>query len=371
MTLKATRTPIDHRPSYLAERVQHLKVGTTYSYKQLCDTLGCEMLTSKSKVAQRKVWNTYFTLETIGYSYKVVEIFNTLQLDKLFKEQHTTNSAKLLLNYFMEHKDTHRFTRVEKCPELIETFLFTSDILEICGYVPEQYRYDRRNLKDSKLSDRNPIREFLIAEGIDYCTLDVFLKEEYATSNEVRATLLDSLRSKKVIQHYRKELVRMVKSDFGKVKHPVALTNSEIAHHNLIKDNFFKELSNRGKGKIKNDFTMTVPERRELKKLLEENLGYSDILTGYYVAFTEATVLEELDAITTWESKVGNNEHFKTKLGKSLVKEVDSETKKLNNKIANDDSYFHPLLEMLYFGELRVGLTKTRLDALLTNFLTI
>lgn len=74
------REPIDHHAANFATNVTKLTVGSTYRYKELCKLLATRVCNGSSRRAQRKIWDNYFQLETVGYSYTVTAILSTHQL---------------------------------------------------------------------------------------------------------------------------------------------------------------------------------------------------------------------------------------------------------------------------------------------------
>jgi hypothetical protein len=316
---------------FSVEKLQNLQIGNIYSYKELCNLLDDKEVKGTSRIAQRKVWDSYFTLEKVEGKrvFKLVHIFDNQQLDNVFRvgEEHIANSAKLILDYFMQYKDTDYFERSEKYPELIETLLFSIDIGETCGYLRSNEVFNYKDVRDI-LSDKkhrdwlkeklktekerlkesyyepNPIIDTLDKLQIkDNRVISYFIKTVIQVFADIRNNLLSSLQKKGVIQHHRKVLVRI------KNKRPIALLDIEVAQYNLILQEYCKELNR----KI-STFGFTKRNWTEFNKRLKNELGYSGIYTGYYVAFTEKTVVAELNEIERDVLENENREHFKGKV---------------------------------------------------------
>lgn len=363
----------------LANQVQNLIIGNIYSYSELCKVLRAEECSGNTRIAQRKVWDSYFTLEKIGRKFKVIEVFQNMNIDTMFKEQHTINSAKLLLDYFMEHKNTSKFTRIEQYPELIETLLFSSDIGEACGYLPESYRYTKVILGNKQRLAHHPVSIFLKENSIDNGSISIFTKTVKETFKDIRDTLLESLRKKKVIQHYRKVLIRVEElpkqAQMKKKTRNVALTDSEVAVYNTIVDEYCRSIST--ETSQRGVFNLTKHDWVKIGRLLEASLGFRDIYTGYYVAFLEKTVVSELEKLAKQDLAQHNNKHLKDKVINKLVKKVVKEVDKVG-KVAEDfekgiiDTGKSMEFSTAMFGKKeKVDKLTDNLDNLLEEFLTI
>lgn len=363
----------------LANQVQNLITGNIYSYSELCQTLHAEECSGNTRIAQRKVWDSYFQLAKVGRKFKVIEVFQNMNIDTLFKEQHTINSAKLLLDYFMEHKNTSKFTRVEQYPELIETLLFSSDIGEACGYLPESYRFTKVVLSNKQRLSTHPVSIFLEKNNIDNGSVSIFTKTVKETFKDIRDTLLESLRKKKVIQHYRKVLIRVEElprqAYMQKKTRNVALTDSEVAVYNTIIDEYCRSIST--ETKQRSNFNLTKQDWTTVNRLLEASLGFSSIYTGYYVAFLEKTVVAELEKLAKQELAVHNNKHLRDKVINKLVTKVVKEVDKVA-KVTEDlekgiiDTGKNMEFSTNMFGEKKkVDKLADNLDSLLEEFLTV
>jgi hypothetical protein len=336
---------------FSVEKLQNLQIGNIYSYKELCSLLGDKEIKGGggSRERQKKEWSRYFTLEKVEGKrvFKLVNIFDSQQLDNVFRvgEEHITNSAKLILNYFMQYKDTDDFERSEKYPELIETLLFSIDIGETCGYLRSNEVFNYKDVRDilSDKKHRNWLKEKLKTEKErlkesyyepnpiidtldnlqinDNRVISYFIKTVNQVFADIRNNLLSSLQKKGVIQHHRKVLIKY------KNKEKVVLSDIEEAQYNLILQTYCKELNR----KI-STFGFTKKNWTEFNKRLKNELGYSGIYTGYYVAFTEKTVVAELNEIERDVLENENREHFKGKVVARLeskeqaVKRVESGT---------------------------------------------
>lgn len=274
-TLPTTRTNKEHDLPYLAERVKYLQVGITYTYKDLCEVLHCEQLKSDSKKAQKKVWDKYFRTETIGYRYKVTEIFQSKALpdfQSLFAsdEGHLMQSAIALLEFFQKSKYK---TPSEKFPEIQELLLYSKDFATICGYISDDYYYVRDCYRAGTY--RNPLSSYFYnAVGNKF--------------SELLRNLLLSLQRKGIIAHSRKVLTKFDKSK-GK---RVAMSDEEEAKYNLLVQEYWKSKGIEGRTTT---FGFSDADWTAFGKLTSE-LG-ANIYSGYYVAFTEQKVSEGLKAI--------------------------------------------------------------------------
>lgn len=331
---------------FSVEKLQNLQIGNIYAYKELCSLLGDKEIKGGggSRERQKKEWNRYFTLEKVEGKrvFKLVNIFDSPQLDNAFRvgEEHIANSATLILNYFMRYKDSHYFKQSEQYPELIETLLFSIDIGETCGYLSGNgyfnYRYIREILSDKEYKDKLKLEKMksskeyfyepnFVIDTLDNLQIDdnriisYFINTVNQVFADIRNNLLSSLQKKGVIQHHRKVLVRIEN------KRPIALLDIEVAQYNLILQDYCKELNR----KI-STFGFTKKNWTEFNKRLKNELGYSGIYTGYYIAFTERTVAAELNAIERDVLENENREHFKGKVVAKL------ESKAPTLEIGND-----------------------------------
>lgn len=312
----------------LAKQVENIVVGELYSYSELCKIIGAEVCSGNTRIAQKKVWDMYFTLRKVGRKFVVSEVFRTLPIDKLFKEQHTTNSAKLLLDYFMEHKDTSKFNRIEECPELFATLLFSVDLGETCGYVSEEYRYDKSVLENKKRLDTHPVSNRLATKNIHNASVCVFNKLIKETFKDLRNTLLESLLKKRVIQNYRRVLVKLVKDEYksNRMVKPVVMSDDEVARYNLLLQDFCTKYY---PDKPLSTFFFTTKHKQEFDMLLDTEFSCADIFTGYYVAFTERTVVKGLADLEKLELKEHNNGYFKSKVLEKYERRKAAEEAKL------------------------------------------
>ena len=276
LSTKVTRPTIVHDLPYIAELVQNLQVGTIYTYKDLCTILRSEAFTGgASKIAQKKVWDKYFRTEKIGYRYKVTEIFPSKLLpdfQSLFAadEGHLMTSAIKLLKFFKTSKDK---VASEKFPEINELLLYSKDFATICGYISEDYYFDRQCYRAGDY--KNSLSSY-------------FHTTVGNKFSELLRNLLLSLQRKGIITHSRKVLTKFDKEK-GK---RVVLSDEEEAKYNLLIQEYWKS-----KGIMDKNTTFGFSEKDWVAfgKLTTE-LG-ANIYSGYYVAFTEQNVLEGLQAI--------------------------------------------------------------------------
>ena len=312
----------------LANRVENLIVGNIYSYSELCQTLGAEECSGNARIAQKKVWDLYFSLSKVGRKFRITEVFQTLPIERMFKEQHITNSARLLLNYFMEYIESSRFHRVEGCPKLIATLLFGVDIGETCGYFSDQYRYDKGYLEKPAKVEGHPVQDRLNYHSVSGSSVSIFNSIVRETFKDIRNSLLESLLKKRVIQNYRRVLIKLVPNEYksNKVSKPEILTDDEVSKYNLLLQEFCtKHYPN----KPISTFGFSKPHRAEFDSLLRKTFGGTEIFTGYYIAFTEQTVAKELAELEKNELMRSNNGFFKGKVMEKFAGKREKEVGKL------------------------------------------
>jgi hypothetical protein len=319
------------------ENIQKLQVDHIYSYRELCSLLGEKKYGGDQKKAQMKKWADYFTLEPVGRKLKVVHIFNSKQFDNTFRktEKHIANSAKLMLNYFIQNKDT--FKQSETHPELFEKILFSSDIGITCGYLNSYYKDIKKVLMDKNRDKllNNQIAKRVIDLQINEQVIYFFIREVDKAFYDLLKNLLKSLNNKDVMQDCRKVYIG-INDD----KQQVVLSESEEVQYNLILEKYGKEFHPHWK-KIKTSF-FSPTDRTEFNKKLKKELGYSKVYEGCYcVVFDEKTVAadNELSEFEQMNLQDENREHFKEKVVAKLETEKGQALKRGGNRTSSNSTF--------------------------------
>ena len=283
---KATKQPRvnkNHAPSYFEERIALIEIGKLYSYRELCELLGAEVLKGNTAIAQRTVWKSYFSIESIGYRLKVTEIYTKKDFNSLFStgEEHIRNSAILLLEHF--NKSIYK-TPCEKFPEISELLFYSKDIGSICGYLPLGFYTSRTSYRQNS---KNTIVE------------NYFYNIVGAKFSELTRNLLKSLQTKGVIAHSRRVLTK-----FSADKRIVLTDEEEAKYNTIVKDYILLTYPSRTNFTT---FGFTRKDWVELNKLTTR-VG-ANIYQGFYVAFVEKSVENGIE-----ELKKENGMHFSKKV---------------------------------------------------------
>ena len=251
-------------------------------------------------------------MEKVGRKFQIVEIYQEKKVDKLFRvgEGHLENSSKLLLDYMQSFKESCRFKPSEQFPEIIETLLYSADIGEICGYLDDRYR----DVRDDNTEWAEKLKTSRVA-------LSLFSKLMGEELNQTRRQLLEALKKKGVIYHYRKVLIGLDEEG-----NPTALLDDEVAKYNQILESVCSPL-----GKATSTFGLSSDNWKEFHKQLRlTTLGrFQSIFTGYYVAFTEKSISKGLENVEKIGLKMENREYFSSKLVLRLAKWLEKATLKV------------------------------------------
>ena len=301
-----------------------------YTYAEICAFRGEKPTSGNTRIAQLKRWEREFKMEKVGRKFQIVEIYSPPKVTGMFRkgEQHLENSSRLLLDYLASFKDSGRFQRSEQFPEIIETLLYSVDIGEICGYLNENYRFIRDNNKEAATS----LEVSRVALGL----FSKLIGEEFG---QTRRKLLESLKKKGVIYHYRKGLIGVKEGE-----RPVALNDAQTAKFNLELAEYCE-----GVGRPVSTFGFSAGDWVAFhKRIKATGLGeFDNIFTGYYIAFTEKSITKGLEKAIKDDLKLENREFFAGKLMIKLTKWLENATIKVNRVCKSEVGFEERVIDSL------------------------
>lgn len=288
------------------EKLQNLQIGSVYTYSELCRLLSAKEVKGTSRIAQKKVWESYFTLEKVGRRFRLVNIFDSRKFDNVFRkgEEHIANSAKLLLNYFTQYKD--EFKQSEKHPELVEKILFSTDIGITCGYLSYDWKsINRTNLLNNPYA--RAIAEMKLED--DKKVISLFLSEVKEVFSDLLKNMLGSLQREGVIQDCNKVLVRIEDKEY------IVLSGTEEEQYHLILEHYIKQCY---PYRVKiSTYPFTKKDWSQFNKMLKAELGYS-VYQCVSIAFHEKIVGTELNEAEQDVLRDENSKLFKERLAARL-----------------------------------------------------
>jgi hypothetical protein len=269
-----------------------LQPGELYSYREVCTLLGEKEVSGNARPAQFKRWESYIGLEKVGRKLKVTSIYECRDIKREYKEkeQHIANSAELLLSYLVEHIDECNVS--EKYPDVRYVTLFTKEIADICGYVPESF-FDARKTLQTELASG------AIVSMLAHTLFSGTVRELAGT---VIKDMLASLRKKNIL-YVEKVYIGVVGGGCRE------LTREEVVVYQSIRFNYIQENYKGKKAVLLND-----TDYKNMQEELSQRLKIIRVYTANYIGFSAKDIVVALEEQVQANKRLGNNRFFKGKV---------------------------------------------------------
>lgn len=315
------------------DNLDKLILGAIYSYKELCELLEEPEKSGDSRVAQFTRWNSYITFEKVGRKLKVIAVFQSRTLAPTnFKAGgvHLTNSGYLLMEYFLQNKDSIAIPS-EKFPNIYHVTLFPREVAEICGFLPESYKL---------------IKQGLLAGSVDIPTSSLiqtlFGQIVNGTVSDMIKTTLNSLSKKKVFNLANISLGQLPNKSLRE------LTFDETTKLNEIKLTYWKTTYPE---KSLQAMKFEYEDYISIADTLLKEFGVTKVYPAYKLGFSSEVLTKFLLEQEESLAKVANNGVIKTKVRgkvekeKTIVDTMNLEWKEnlALGKVNNEESYVKEL----------------------------
>lgn len=286
------------------DNLAKLQAGEMYSYRELCVVLGEKETTGCSRISQMKSWESYLGLEKVGRKLKVTSIYECRDIKREYKEkeQHIANSAELLLSYLVEHIDECNAS--EKYPDVRYVTLFTKEVADICGYVPESFFEARKALQ-------NELASGAVVSLLAHTLFNNTVRE---LAGNVVKSMLTSL-GKKNILYVERVYIGVIGWNRELTRE---LTREEVIVYQSIRFNYIQENHKGKKAVLLND-----ADYKSMQEELYERLKVKRVYTANYIGFSAKDIVVALEEQIRDNKRVGNNGFFKGKVKGKLHKDKD------------------------------------------------
>lgn len=278
-----------------------LQAGELYSYSEVCTILGEKEVSGNARPAQFKRWESYLGLEKVGRKLKVTSIYECRDIKREYKEkeQHIANSAELLLSYLVEHIDECNVS--EKYPDVRYVTLFTKEVADICGYVPQGYFEARKTLQ----------HELASGAVVSMLAQTLFNNTVRELAGNVIKSMLASL-GKKNILYVEKVYIGTVGGSSRE------LSREEVVVYQSIRFNYIRE-NYKGKKAV----LLNEADYKSMQEEMFEKLKVKRVYTANYIGFNAKDIVVALEEQIRDNKRVGNNGFFKGKVKGKLHKDKD------------------------------------------------
>ena len=190
------------------------------NYKAICEALGVNPKTGKSKQLQLKDWGRYFTYSKDGYNFIINEIYDT-PLEKTDDR----GGAHNLLSHSQKMDDT--LTYILNSQPNGELFMTMNRLLETMKMINSNYRFGNHNKR--KVSNYLNIEEAFVEE---------FFNITKRTLKSNIESMLNRLESKALIYWYKVKMVCVASSELhtnelGSVKVKYEVVTDDFDNENI------------------------------------------------------------------------------------------------------------------------------------------
>lgn len=342
--------------------IENISEGQIFkNYKAICEALGVNTKTGKSKKLQLNDWERYFTYSKDGYNFIIKEIYDT-PMEKIDNR----GGANHVLSHSKKMDDTLTYM-LNKQPNG-ELFMTMNRLLEEMKMINSNYRFGNHNRR--KVSNYLDIEEAFVEEFFD------ITKRTLKSNVE---SMLNRLESKALIYWHKVKMVCVANSkihenELGRVKvnyqfvvdeydneHiQLSTETSENLEYRIATDEEIKLIS-KIEGEImddlkcKNKQELVVKNKWEIfRKRVNEILNEKANIVFYYDSYKiirnddrlarEAEKLDILDLNKDVQSQLLTNAEKRRE--KALMEFILGK-KNLKNKIRSDERYIGFNLELM------------------------
>lgn len=293
-----------------------LQAGELYSYREVCTILGEKEVSGNARPAQFKRWESYLGLEKVGRKLKVTSIYECRDIKREYKEkeQHIANSAELLLSYLVEHIDACNAS--EKYPDVRYVTLFTKEVADICGYVPESFFEARKTLQ-------NELASGAVVSLLAHTLFNNTVRE---LAGNVVKSMLTSL-GKKNILYVERVYIGVIGWNRELTRE---LTREEVVVYQSIRFNYIQENYKGKKAVLLND-----ADYKSMQEELYEKLKVKRVYTANYIGFNAKDIVIALEEQIRENKRLRNNSFFKGKVKGKLHKDRDKVFKRWEDENVN------------------------------------